>query len=54
MACSGGVQSRVVWQIVIVRVATLPATIMLSGGLFWLLSAGYAVMRRCSMRPARP
>jgi PiT family inorganic phosphate transporter len=41
MAGSGaGVQSAVVWQIVIAWVATLPATIVLSGGLFWLLSAG--------------
>jgi PiT family inorganic phosphate transporter len=41
MAGSGaGVQSAVVWQIVIAWVATLPATIVLSGGLFWLFSAG--------------
>jgi PiT family inorganic phosphate transporter len=41
MAGSGaGVQSRVVWQIVIAWVATLPATIILSGALFWLLAAG--------------
>ncbi len=41
MAGSGaGMQPAVVWrQIVIARVATLPATISLSGGLFWLLSA---------------
>lgn len=40
MAGSGaGVQSRVVWQIVIAWVATLPATIVLSGALFWLFSA---------------
>jgi inorganic phosphate transporter, PiT family len=35
-----GVQSRVIWQIVIAWVATLPATIVLSGALFWLLSGG--------------
>jgi phosphate/sulfate permease len=29
-----------VWQIVIAWVATLPATIVLSGGLFWLFSGG--------------
>jgi inorganic phosphate transporter, PiT family len=41
MAGSGaGVQKRVVWQIVIAWVATLPAMIVLSGGLFWLLSGG--------------
>jgi inorganic phosphate transporter, PiT family len=41
MAGSGaGVQSRVIWQIVIAWVATLPATIVLSGALFWLLSGG--------------
>nr|WP_294551128.1 inorganic phosphate transporter [uncultured Rhodopila sp.] len=41
MAGSGaGVQSRVVWQIAIAWVATLPATVVLSGGLFWLFSAG--------------
>ncbi|MGD0109807.1 MAG: inorganic phosphate transporter [Rhodopila sp.] len=35
MAGSGaGVQNRMVWQIVIAWVATLPATIVLSGGLF--------------------
>jgi hypothetical protein len=41
MAGSGaGVQKSVIWQIVIAWVATLPATIVLSGALFWLLSAG--------------
>jgi PiT family inorganic phosphate transporter len=41
MAGSGaGVQSRVIWQIVIAWVAMLPATIVLSGALFWLLSGG--------------
>jgi PiT family inorganic phosphate transporter len=41
MAVSGaGVQRRVVWEIVLAWVTTLPATILLSGGLFWLLSAG--------------
>jgi PiT family inorganic phosphate transporter len=41
MAGSGaGVQKRVIWQIVIAWVATLPATIVLSGTLFWLLSGG--------------
>ena len=41
MAGSGtGVQGRVIWQIVIAWVATLPATIVLSGALFWLLSGG--------------
>lgn len=41
MAGSGaGVQNRMVWQIVIAWVATLPATIVLSGGLFWLFSGG--------------
>ncbi|HEY0184317.1 MAG TPA: anion permease [Rhodopila sp.] len=40
MAGSGaGVQRAVVWQIIIAWVATLPATILLSGGLFWLFSA---------------
>jgi PiT family inorganic phosphate transporter len=39
MAGSGaGVQSKVVWQIVIAWVATLPATMVLSGGLFWVLA----------------
>ncbi len=39
MAGSGaGVQKRIVWQIVIAWVATLPATIILSGGLFWLFT----------------
>ncbi len=41
MAGSGaGVQKRVVWQIVIAWVATLPATIVLAGALFWILSGG--------------
>jgi PiT family inorganic phosphate transporter len=41
MAGSGaGVQKAVIWQIVIAWVATLPATILLSGSLFWLFSAG--------------
>ncbi len=41
MAGSGaGVQRAVVWQIIIAWVATLPATIILSGGLFWLLAGG--------------
>jgi PiT family inorganic phosphate transporter len=41
MAGSGaGVQKSVVWQIVIAWIATLPATIVLSGGLFWIFSAG--------------
>ena len=41
MAGSGaGVQSRVVWQIAIAWLATLPATIVLSGGLFWIFSQG--------------
>jgi PiT family inorganic phosphate transporter len=41
MAGSGaGVQNRVIWQIVIAWVATLPATIVLSGGLFWVLAGG--------------
>ncbi|HEY4042079.1 MAG TPA: inorganic phosphate transporter [Rhodopila sp.] len=41
MAGSGaGVQRGVVWQIVIAWVATLPATIVLSGGLFRLFSGG--------------
>jgi PiT family inorganic phosphate transporter len=41
MAGSGaGVQKNVIWQIVIAWVATLPATIVLSGALFWLLSGG--------------
>jgi PiT family inorganic phosphate transporter len=35
-----GVQKRVVWQIVIAWMATLPATILLSGGLFWIFSGG--------------
>ena len=41
MAGSGaGVQKAVVWQIIIAWVATLPATILLSGGLFWMFSGG--------------
>lgn len=41
MAGSGaGVQKRVVWQIIIAWVATLPATILLAGGLFWVFSGG--------------
>ena len=41
MAGSGaGVQKRVVWQIAIAWVATLPATIVLSGALFWVFSGG--------------
>ena len=41
MAGSGaGVQRAVVWQIVIAWVATLPATIVLSGGLFLLFAGG--------------
>ncbi|WP_428535457.1 inorganic phosphate transporter [Rhodopila sp.] len=41
MAGSGaGIQSQVVWQIIIAWVATLPATIVLSGALFWLFSGG--------------
>ncbi len=41
MAGSGaGVQRGVVWQIVIAWVATLPATMILSGGLFWLFAGG--------------
>jgi PiT family inorganic phosphate transporter len=41
MAGSGaGVQKRVVWEIAIAWIATLPATIVLSGGLFWLFSGG--------------
>jgi PiT family inorganic phosphate transporter len=41
MAASGaGVQRRVVWEIVLAWVMTLPTTIVLSGGLFWLFSAG--------------
>jgi PiT family inorganic phosphate transporter len=41
MAGSGaGVQKAVIWQIIIAWVATLPATILLSGVLFWLFSAG--------------
>ncbi|WP_428488272.1 inorganic phosphate transporter [Rhodopila sp.] len=41
MAGSGaGVQKRVIWQIVIAWVATLPATMVLSGGLFWLFAGG--------------
>jgi PiT family inorganic phosphate transporter len=39
MAGSGtGVQKRVVWQIIIAWVLTLPATIVLAGGLFWLFT----------------
>jgi PiT family inorganic phosphate transporter len=34
-----GVQQRVVWQIVIAWVATLPETIILSATLFWVLSS---------------
>ncbi len=38
MAGSGaGIRRGVVWQIVIAWVATLPATTILAGGLFWLL-----------------
>jgi inorganic phosphate transporter, PiT family len=41
MAGSGaGVQSAVIWQIIIAWVATLPATMVLSGGLFWIFSGG--------------
>ena len=41
MAGSGaGVQKRVVWQIIIAWVLTLPATILLAGGLFWLFTLG--------------
>jgi PiT family inorganic phosphate transporter len=41
MAGSGaGVQLAVVWQIIIAWVATLPATMVLSGGLFWIFSGG--------------
>ena len=41
MAGSGAeVQRQVVWQIIIAWVATLPATIVLSGALFWLFSGG--------------
>ena len=41
MAGSGaGVQKQVVWQIIIAWVATLPATILLSGALFWVFSGG--------------
>jgi PiT family inorganic phosphate transporter len=41
MAASGaGVQRTVVWEIVLAWVTTLPATILLSGGLFWLFSEG--------------
>jgi PiT family inorganic phosphate transporter len=36
----GGVQKAVVWQIIIAWIATLPATILLSGGLFWMFSGG--------------
>jgi PiT family inorganic phosphate transporter len=40
MAGSGaGIQKRIVWQIAIAWVATLPATIILSGVLFWVFSA---------------
>jgi PiT family inorganic phosphate transporter len=40
MAGSGaGIQTAVVWQIAIARAATLPATIVLADGLFWLFSA---------------
>jgi PiT family inorganic phosphate transporter len=35
-----GVQHAVIWQIVIAWVATLPATMVLSGGLFWIFSGG--------------
>jgi len=39
MAVSGaGIQSAIAWQIAIAWVLTLPATIILSGGLFYLLS----------------
>jgi inorganic phosphate transporter, PiT family len=41
MARSGaGVQRPAVWQIVIAWVATLPATIVLAGGLFCLFAGG--------------
>lgn len=41
MAASGaGVQRTVVWEIVLAWVATLPATVLLSAGLFWLFSGG--------------
>jgi PiT family inorganic phosphate transporter len=41
MAGSGaGVQLAVIWQIVLAWVATLPATMVLSGGLFWIFSGG--------------
>jgi inorganic phosphate transporter, PiT family len=41
MAGSGaGIQKAVVWQIAIAWVATLPATIILSGVLFWIFSQG--------------
>jgi inorganic phosphate transporter, PiT family len=40
MAGSGaGVQGRTLWQIAIAWVATLPATIVLSGVLFWIFAA---------------
>jgi PiT family inorganic phosphate transporter len=40
MAASGAcVQRGVIWQIAIAWVATLPATIVLAGALFWLFSA---------------
>jgi PiT family inorganic phosphate transporter len=39
MAGSGaGVQAKVVWQIAIAWVATLPATMLLSGALFWVFA----------------
>jgi PiT family inorganic phosphate transporter len=41
MAGSGAaVQKRVIWQIVIAWVAMLAATVVLSGGLFWVFSSG--------------
>ncbi len=41
MAGSGaGVQQRVIWQIAIAWVATLPATMVLSGVLFWAFAGG--------------
>lgn len=38
VGAGAGVQRAVIWQIVIAWVATLPATILLAGGLFWLLA----------------
>jgi phosphate/sulfate permease len=41
MAGSGaGVRKQVVWHIIIAWIATLPATILLSGTLFWIFSGG--------------